>query len=88
MLLRIELWKNIRKIENAGKNWSKFGSDIWITFSVFDVTIVFEETAMKYLSITKISGTMILASTALVIVEIITNGNEKLKQRWRLKTSG
>lgn len=57
-------------------------------FLFFDITVVLENVTMKYLSITKISGTMILVSMAFVVVEIITNGNEKLKQRWRLKTSG
>ena len=80
--------KNIKEFKNAGKNWSKFSSDIWIAFLFFDITIVLENVAMKYLPITKISGTMILVSMALVVVEIITNGHEKLKQRWRLKTSG
>ena len=74
-----------KMLERIGRNSAVIYG---LHFLFFDITIVFEETAMKYLSITKISGTMILASMALVIVEIISNGNEKLKQRWRLKTSG
>ena len=74
-----------KMLERIGRNSAVIYG---LHFLFFYITIALENAAMKYLSITKISGTMILVSMALVIVEIVTNGNEKLKQRWRLKTSG
>lgn len=88
MLLRIEFWKileNSKMLERIGRNSTVIYG---LHFLFFNIAMVLENAAMKYLSITKISGTMILVSMTLVIVEIIMNGNEKLIQRWRFKTSG
>ena len=88
MLLRIEFWKileNSKMLERIDRNSAVIYG---LHFLFFNIAMVLENAAMKYLSITKISGTMILVSMTLVIVEIIMNGNEKLIQRWRLKTSG
>lgn len=85
ILILGKILKNSNMLEKIGRNSAVIYG---VHFLLFDITIVLENAAMKYLPITKISGTMILVSMALVVVEIITNGHEKLKQRWRLKTSG